>query len=152
MNVKEWALVLSFALITGVSAFILTTLIQQQRFSFYSHELLQQVYNRAFREYYQWLSAVQESGANARVTPLSHYISNVHSITQAPSNGDWLVELSLQKSEAHIILPSEINPNAGLVLNLSSDHWDEKLPMRLDICIGSISLFLIWATAAYLFE
>lgn len=132
MRLREVLLASLLALAMGLIVYSVSVSQQQQYAVQTSRQLLQQVYVRALREYYQWLSAVRELDAQAslteRGTMLSPYID-----TLPPEPADWQLTLNLDDLQARLLVPESDTESPWLALQLYAPEWPHSLRVRLDL-------------------
>ncbi|QQD20501.1 hypothetical protein GJQ54_01425 [Oceanospirillaceae bacterium ASx5O] len=129
MRLRESLLALLLAFAAALIVFSVVSNQQQRQAAGMSQQLLQQVYIRALREYYQWLSVVREDGPALSRTLLSPYLD-----TGPAQAGDWQLQFSLQELDARILLPAPpLSEASRFAMQIHSEGWTEPLQLRLDV-------------------
>ena len=132
MRLREGLLALLLALATALIVYSIAVSQQQQQAATASRQLLQQVYVRALREYYQWLSAIREQGPDALMpehsTLLSPYLSRPPLAT-----ADWQLRLNLQDLSPVLQVPDRHDQVPWLAFQFSSPEWPAPVAVRLDL-------------------
>ncbi len=145
MAKRHVLLSLLISTIIGFGVYELSIRVEQQRIAAISYDLLQHIYIRSLREYYQLLAdaeqllsdhppgyiGLQQYRQNSPLGPfmlISEDISEGLAVT-----GDWLLQLSLQDLKASITVPDRLVEYPGLVLVLYSAVNKRSLIIRLEL-------------------
>ncbi len=129
MRLRESLLALLLAFAAALIVFSVVSNQQQRQAADMSRQLLQQVYVRALREYYQWLNVIRDDRPPFARTLLSPYLDA--SPLQA---NDWLLQFSLQELDANIRVPDAApSADARFALHITEAVWDSPLQVRLDL-------------------
>lgn len=132
MRLREGILALLLSVATALIVYSIAAGQQQQHAVQTSRQLLQQVYVRALREYYQWLSAVRELGPEALLTEQSTMLSPYLDL-QPPQPGDWQLQFSLLDLQSRLQVPDHVVQQPLLALQLHNAGWPSPLSVRLDL-------------------
>lgn len=130
MRLRESLLALLLALAIAAIVFSVVNNQQQRQATDVSRQLLQQVYIRALREYYQWLNLVRGEGPTLSSILLSPYLEPA-----PPQPGDWQLAFSLQDLDARFRIPAAA-PDSQARLALQVDVGPQApapLQVRLDV-------------------
>ncbi len=145
MAKRHILLSLLLAAIIGVGVYELSVRVEQQRTAAISANLLQHVYIRALREYYQLLGDVEqllndhppgyiELQQYRLNSPLGPFMLIGEENSEALAvTGDWLLRMSLQDLKAEIGVPARLASHPGLLMNLYSPDSKRSLIIRLEL-------------------
>lgn len=145
MAKRHVLLSLLISAVIGLGVYELSIRVEQQRTAAISHDLLQHVYIRSLREYYQLLADAEqllndhppgyvELQQYRRNSPLGPFmLINEESTEKLAVTGDWLLHMSLQDLNADITIPGRLVESPGLVLILYSAAKDRSLMVRLEL-------------------
>ena len=129
MRLRESLLALLLAFAAALIVFSVVSNQQQRQAADMSRQLLQQVYVRALREYYQWLNVIRDDRPPFARTLLSPYLD------AGPLQADdWQLQFSLQELDANIRVPDAApSADARFALYITEAVWDSPLQVRLDL-------------------
>ncbi|MCA6060584.1 hypothetical protein HUF18_12410 [Thalassolituus sp. ST750PaO-4] len=145
MAKRHVLLSLLISTIIGFGVYELSVRVEQQRTAAVSHDLLQHVYIRSLREYYQLLAdaeqllndhppgyvELQQYRQNSPLGPFM--LISEESSEKLAVTGDWLLHMSLQDLKADITIPGRLVERPGLVLTLHSAMKERSLIVRLEL-------------------
>lgn len=136
---------LLLAAAAGLGVYEFSFRIEQQRTAAISDDLLQHVYIRSLREYYQlladaeqWLNnppadwaTLQQDGFSSPLRPFMRVAEE--DPARLAVSGDWLLRMSLRDLKAGITPPPHLVEHPGLLLLLSSANQQHALTIRLEL-------------------